>query len=120
MPGVASAFNGKISVAAWLVSLRSRLFQSRFTTASSDVANQPRTGVMTGACPSDEVAIASYHAGDGGYLELIDTRHVEDYELGLVTTEIRGAADGRRIHEEGVVHKSIAVHQSTRQVRPAT
>lgn len=60
-----------------------------------------------------------HHAGDDIYLQLFDGRREGDYELGLVTTEIRAAADGGRTHEEGVVRKSVEVHQSTRQARSA-
>lgn len=117
MPAVASVSKENISIASWLASMRSCLTQSRIWSSRSKV-NVPYNS-RTVICPSDEVVITGHHAGDGGYLELGDSRDAEDYELGSVKTEIRGTTDGQRIFEEGVVHKSVAVHQSTRQARPA-
>lgn len=117
MPAVSSVSKGKASLPSWLASIRSRLPKCW---PSSPVRDGNSYLSETRAYPSDEVAIAGHHGGDDGYLELSDSRHAENDELGLVTTEIQGAADGQRTHEEGVVQKSIAIHQLTRQARPAT
>ena len=62
-------------------------------------------------------------ARDKGYLEIQDTLHVRDYELGSVLgsvrTEIRGDTATPRTIEDGVVHKTTDVHQTMRQERPA-
>lgn len=58
--------------------------------------------------------LADYNAGDGSRLELSDSRHAEDYELGSVKTEIPAAADGRGTLDESIVYKSMEVHPSMR------
>ena len=102
--------------------MRSRL--SRSKSGSRLSASRTKTSVSyqsgNGVWPSDRGAVADDHrAGDDIYLQLFDGRREGDYELGLVTTEIRAAADGARTHEEGVVRKSVEVHQSTRRSRSA-
>ena len=62
---------------------------------------------------------SSHRARDGSYLELYDGQHTRDYELGMVKTEIQGAVNDRRTHEEGGVRKSVLIHQSTTPARPA-
>lgn len=73
---------------------------------------------MVGVRPSNQGIVTDHHAGDEDriYLQVYEGRRGGDYELGLVTTDIQGAANGggSRASEEGVVHKSVAVHQSTR------
>lgn len=69
---------------------------------------------MVGLRPLNEGMVTGHHAGDGMYLQLYEGRRGGDYELGLVTTEIQGAAGGDlRTSEKGVVHNSVADHQST-------
>lgn len=63
--------------------------------------------------------IPSGHARDKGYLEFDDTRRFGDYDLGPVGTDVRGEGATPRTLEEGVVHKTTDVHQTTRQVLPA-
>ena len=122
MPAVASVSRGRTSLPSWLASMRSRLSRSKSESRLS--ASRTKTSVSyqsgNGVWPSDGGVVADHHAGDDIYLELFDGRREGDYELGLVTTEIRAAADGRRTLEEGVVRKSVEVHQLTRQARLAT
>lgn len=59
------------------------------------------------------------HVYDLGYLELHDTRHLGDYEFGSVRTEIQGEGAAPKGLEEGLIPKTIAVHQSMRQERSA-
>ena len=76
---------------------------------------------MVGLRPLNEGMVIGHHAGDGMYLQLYEGRRGGDYELGLVTTKIQGAAGGDlKTSEEGVVHNSVTDHQSTRQAQPAT
>lgn len=59
------------------------------------------------------------HVYNQGYLELRDTRPLRDYELRSVRTEIQGEGAAPKGLEEGLVPKTIAVHQSMRQERSA-
>lgn len=59
--------------------------------------------------------ISGGQARDKGYLELHD---IGDNELRSVKTVIRGEGTAPRTLEEGVAHKTIAVHQSMRQDTP--
>ena len=96
--------------------MRSRLSIAKSKSESSSrteagLSNQSGTGVW----PLDEAVIAGNdRAGDGVYFQIHDGRREGDYELRLVTTEIRDPTDGQRTLEEGV-----EVHQSTREARPA-
>ena len=123
MPAVASVLRGNTSLLSWLASMRSRLSKSTSTSTSRLSASRTSVGVSqqstTELWPSNEGVTADHHGGDGIFLQLYEGRREGDYELGLVTTEIQGAAGGLTTIKEGVVHKSVAVHQSTRQARPA-
>ncbi len=112
MPAVTSVSKSKTSVTSWLTSMRSRLLKSRPAAPRSKGSVSYRS--KTGVCPSDEVVLADYNAGDGSRLELSDSRHAEDYELGSVKTEIPAAADGRGTLDESIVYKSMEVHPSMR------
>lgn len=122
MPAVASVLRGKTPLPAWLANLRSRLSKSTSGFSASDTSVSVSHQSMIGLRPSNEGTVAGHHAGDDDiYLQIYEGRRGGDYELGLVTTEIQGAAGGGlRSSDESVVHKSVAVHQSTRQARPAT
>ena len=64
--------------------------------------------------------VAGQDSREGIYLEIYEDHQGGDFELGLVTTEIRGDVDGPRTIEEGVVRKSVEVRQSTRFSQPAS
>ena len=119
MPAVASVLRGKTSLPSWLASIRSRLSIARSKSGSSsrtEAGLSYQSGEAgTGVWPLDEAVIAGNdRAGDGVYLRIYDGRREGDYELRLVTTEIRGPTDARGTLEEGV-----EAHQSTREARPA-
>ena len=86
MPAVASFTRGKISITSWPAGVRARLFHFRLLASRTkiDASYKPRTKVR----PLDGVVIPDYHVGDGSYLELSDSRHTGNYELGMVKTDI--------------------------------
>lgn len=90
MPAFASFFKGEMPGASWLTGMNS-LVRSNTVTPSSG-------GSM----------IPGGHTREKGY-----------HELGSVRTDIRGEGAAPRTLEEGVVYKTVAVHQSMRQGRPA-
>lgn len=112
MPAFASFSRGKTPGASWLASIRSRISISRILTLRGKIS-----GGRTQS--SDDLVLPVRHARDNGYAEIDSSRHPEDYELGLVTTQIRGAATVPPNIEEGVSHTGIVVHQSMRQERLA-
>lgn len=123
MPAVASVLRGKTPLPSWLANLRSRLSnKSSSGFSASDTSVSVSHQSMVGLRPSDQGMVTGHYAGeDGIYLQLYEGRPGGDYELGLVTTEIQGAAGGEpRTSDESIIHKSVAVHQPTRQARPTT
>ena len=96
--------------ASWIASIKSLIFKSRNENSSSKIGLSHRSNV--GIPPTGELGS---HTRDKGYLELHDTRHLGRYGLGSVRTEIWGEGAAPTILEEGVVHKTIDVHQSMRQ-----
>ena len=70
--------------------------------------------------PSSNGVVAGQDSREGIYLQICEGRQEGDYELGLVTTEVRGEGDGPRTLEEGVIRKSVEVRQSTSHTQPAT
>lgn len=112
IPAFASFFNRQMPGASWLAAIRSLISRSTDRASSSKFGRSGRSN--TGVVPSGESVIPGGHARDKGYLELHDTRHPTDYELGSVRTEIQGTAASPSL-EEGVVHKSINVYQTVGQ-----
>lgn len=113
MPAFASFFKGTMPGASWLASMNSLVLKSRNRTSSSKIELSHRSN--TGLYSSGEFMISGGQARDKGYLELHD---IGDNELRSVKTVIRGEGTAPRTLEEGVVHKTIAVHQSMRQDTP--
>lgn len=115
--------------ASWLASTRSLAL--KFKSGASSLALTFRSGVSSSKAglshgtssmvpSSGDTMISGGHARDKGYLELHDIGHLGDHHhLGSVRTEIRGEGAALRSLEEGVVHKTVDVHQSTMQERSA-
>ena len=97
MPGFASFFSGKMPGVSLLASMNSVLLKSRNGALGNKI------GLSSG-----ESIIPSGPRRDKGYLEVQDTRHLGE----SVRTEIRAEGAPSR-SEEGVVHKTVAFHQST-------
>ncbi len=111
MPAFASFSRGKIPGASWLASIRSRISISKILSLRS------RSSGGRTHSSDDRTRSVSYARGSG-WAEINSSRNPEDYELGLVTTQILGAATVPP-NIEGASHTSIAVHQSMRQERLA-
>ena len=115
-PAFAAFAKDKMPHSTWLSTLRSRFFKSKYSDSRSKigVSQKPSLGVPS----SQESILPDSHPRANDYLELQDTRHRRDYELGSVRTEIQGMRASPGTVQEGVVHKSIAVHQSMDLNRP--
>lgn len=115
MPAFASFFKGEMPGASLLASLSSLVLRFRSSTSRSKVGplDKPNTGLA-----SEELPISGGRVRNKGYVELHDTRYFGGYGLESVITEIRGEGAAPTTLE-GVVHKTVTVHQSMRQERPA-
>ena len=101
--------------AFWLAILNTLVLKSRASSWKLGLSHRSNTGTLSFGGSIDPAS----RARDKGYLELHGTRHLSDDELRLVGTEVRGEGADPRTLEEGVVHRTIAVHQSMRQDPPA-
>ena len=97
--------------------MRSRIsrFKSKPSLLLTDSSPSYHSG--TGVWPSSNGVVTGQDSREGIYLQIYEDRQEGEFELGLVTTEIRGDGDGPRTLE-GVVRKSVEVHQSTRYSQP--
>ena len=120
MPAVASVSRGKTSLPSWLASMRSRLARSKSRLPLLLTNSSPSFQSGTRVWPLSNGVIAGQDSREGIYLQIYEDQRGGDFELGLVTTEIRGDGDGPRTIEEGVVRKSVEVRQSTRYSQPAS
>ena len=120
MPAVASISRGKTSLPSWLASMRSRIGRSKSRLSLLLTNSSPSYHSETRVWPSSNGVVAGQDSREGIYLQLCESRQEGHYELGLVTTEVRGEGDSPRTLEEGVIRKSVEVHQSTRHAQPAT
>ena len=104
--------------------MRSLLSRSRSRSRFSDSLDGSGASSQSGTrvWPRNQGIITGLDARDDGILlHVYKGRREEDYELGMVTTEIRGAVDdGQRIQEEGVVRRSVEISQTTRFARCLT
>ena len=107
MPAFAAFFRGEMPGASLLASVNSLRSRNGAPNSKIGLSNRSNTGMPS----SGESMIRSGHSRDKGYLELNDPRHLKDFKLGSVSTEIRGEA-GPRTLEMGVVHKTIDVRQT--------
>ena len=108
MPGFASFFRGKMPGVSLLASMNSVFFKARNSALGNSQRSNP--GVS-----SREFILPSGPMRDKDYLELQDTRHFGE----SVRTEIRAEGARSKSLEDGVVHKTVAFHQSMMQERPA-
>ena len=115
MPAVASVLRGRISLDSWLASMRSRLSKSKCRLPLLLTSSSPSSYHSgTRAWPSANRVGTSGDSTEGIYLQICEGRRDRDYELGVVTTEVRGEGNvGQRTLEEGVIRKSVEVSQST-------
>lgn len=86
--------------ASWLIRIQSLVLKSKNGVSSSKIGLTHRSN--TGLPTSGEFVTSSGHTRDNGYLELSDSRHLGDYELGSMRTEIRGGGAVSRTLDEGV------------------
>lgn len=94
--------------ASWLTTLHSLLTKLKHT------RNSGRPYPSATAKSSNDVPTTSdSHApdNDNGYLELRDTRLLRGFGAGEVRTDIQGERAAKRTVEEGVVHKTVVIHQ---------
>ena len=117
MPAVASLRKSKMPFPLWRASVRDRLLKSRFGALRSQAAASYQTSTDTS--PSNEAMIMRPHVKRDKHLEIRGDQTAGDYGLGLVETGIRGATNDSRTYEEGVVLRSVCVHQSTRPAQSA-
>ena len=120
MPAVASVSRGKTSLESWLACMRSRLSRSKSRLTLLLTNSNPSYQSETRGWPSSGGVITGQDSREGIYLQIYENRREGDYEMGLVTTEVRGEGECPRTLEEGVIRKSVEVHQSTRHAPPAT
>ena len=94
--------------------MRSRIGRSKSKLSLLLTNSSPSYHSGTRVWPSSNGVVAGQDSREGIYLQIYESRQGGDYELGLVTTEVRGEGDGPGTLE-GVIRKSVEVHQSTRQ-----
>lgn len=100
MPAFASFFKGEMPGASWLTRMNSLVGPSN----KVGLVHRSNTGTPF----SGGSMLPGGHTCERGY-----------HELGSVRTDTRGEGAAPRTLEEGVVHKTIAVHQSMSQGPPA-
>ena len=110
MPAFASFFNGQMPGASLLASMNSLVLRTRHAAFNSRVRLSRRASKELHS--SEGSIILNGYERDRGYLELHDTRGFGEYDNGSTRTDIRGEGGSPRCLEEGVVRKTITVHQS--------
>ncbi|KAM0802371.1 hypothetical protein BDR22DRAFT_887605 [Usnea florida] len=111
MPAFASFFKGQMPGAILLASMNSLALRCRNAASGSGVRFARRTSTELPA--SQDLIIPNKYVRDKGYLELYDTRRLGEDGLGPSRTNIGGEQTYPNDLEEGVVRKTVTVHQST-------
>ena len=116
MPAFAAFSKDQMPSLSRLITLRSQFFRRDHSQSRSRIGTSQKP--ILGVHSSQESTKPGSHPRDNGYLELQDSRHRGEYDLGSVRTEIRGMRALPGTVQEGVVHKSVSVYQSLELERP--